>query len=141
MTIICWDKPQKIQSTAEHNKMYSSDSGIAGTFVPNMSAADMLKWKGTFKKPRLFPDSPYVELRKTFSRDDSYAQVFIIVAINGHNYNKVIPGDNKSTNVRISTNGVIAMTFEELNELQQAIIEAQDFLYNFLENNDKRDSQ
>ena len=43
--LLCFDKPKKVRSTEEHNKTYMSDSGIAGTYVPNMSEEDKNKWK------------------------------------------------------------------------------------------------
>ena len=43
---INWDKPKKARSTSAHNQMNSSDSGVAGTYVPNMSDEDRHSWKG-----------------------------------------------------------------------------------------------
>lgn len=48
MAILDFSKPEKIRSTADHNKRYTSDSGVDGTYVPNMSEADMHKWKAKY---------------------------------------------------------------------------------------------
>ena len=60
MGLLSFDKPKKIRSTEEHNKMFSSDSGISGTYVPNMSKEDQLKWKAKHIKG----DDERVEIRK-----------------------------------------------------------------------------
>ena len=44
-----------------HNSRNSSDSGIAGTYVPKMSAADRLKWRAKL----IGGQDPRVEIRKT----------------------------------------------------------------------------
>lgn len=62
MSILKFYVPTKIHSTEEHNKTYSSDSEIAGTYVPNMSEKDMYTWKGKHIKG----DNERVEIRKTF---------------------------------------------------------------------------
>ena len=47
MTLLKWDKPKKLSPTDEHNENYSSDSGVNGTYVPNMSDKDMQEWKAS----------------------------------------------------------------------------------------------
>ena len=122
MGILSWDTPKKKRSTEEHNAMHSSDSGVEGTYVPNMSEDDNLKWKA--KLINKGKANARVEIRKLFPA--KYAQVFIIVALDGWDLSsKGETKDNTSgLNVRISTNGAIAMTFKELNELNQAVEEA-----------------
>ena len=62
MGLLSFDKPKKVRSAEEHNKMFSSDSGIAGTYVPNMSKEDQLKWKAKHIKG----DDERIEIRKEF---------------------------------------------------------------------------
>lgn len=107
--MINWDKPKKIRSTEGHNKTYQSDSGVPGTFVPNMSTEDMYSWKG--KLVGTATNSPRVELRKSFSRNGHYAQMLVVIYIS-EDY------------VTISSNGKIAMTLNELSEFHQATDEA-----------------
>ena len=47
--------------TEQHNEYYASDSGIAGTYVPNMSPEDKLKWKAKHINGK----DHRVEIRKT----------------------------------------------------------------------------
>lgn len=119
---ISWDKPQKIRTSEEHGDIFSSDTGVHGTYVPNMSTEDMNKWKGTIKYKTT--DHPFIELRKTFNRDHCYAQMFVIVALNGYKYKNDLPETSKSTNVRISCNGPVAMDLNDWCELNENIQEA-----------------
>jgi hypothetical protein len=105
--MISWEKPNKLRPTEEHNNMFSSDSGIAGTYVPNMSREDMLKWKG---KKIIGGKNPRLEIRKTFPR--SGANVLIIVSL------------SNAPMFTISTNGKIQMSFEEMEEFKNVIDEA-----------------
>ena len=43
--ILSFKKPKKTLSTEEHNENYSSDCGIAGTYVSNMSKEDKQRFK------------------------------------------------------------------------------------------------
>lgn len=61
--LLCFDKPKKIRNTKEHNEMYSSDSGVAGTYVPNMSEEDKNKWKAKHIKG----EDERIEIRKTIN--------------------------------------------------------------------------
>ena len=105
--MINWDKPKKIHSTEEHNRTYSSDTEIPGTYVPNMSEEDQHSWKG--KHINKGKANERVELRKTFSGEGYYAQVLIVIVDNG---------------VKISSNGSIFMTHEETKETRDVINEA-----------------
>lgn len=46
--LLDFNKPKKVRSTASHNEMFSSDSGVAGTYVANMSEEDKNRWKGKY---------------------------------------------------------------------------------------------
>ena len=107
MSVLSWDRPKKLMPTAEHNFWHQSDTGIPGTYAPNMSEKDRLAWKGKLIRG----NDPRVEIRKTFSRNENYAQVLIIVRLgNG--------------GVVLSANGKVDMPWEEWDQLQAAVGEA-----------------
>jgi hypothetical protein len=119
---VMWEKPQKIMTTEEW-KSISADGAPAGVYTPNMSMKDMLKWKGTLKGKTT--KNPYVELRKTYTKTNNksypnnkttYAQVLIVVSYNN---------EMKDANIIMSMNGKTAMSFQELEELRHAVLEAQ----------------
>ena len=118
--ILDFDKPKKARSTEEHNEIYSADCPAAGIYVPNMSDADMLKWKAKV----IGGKDPRVEIRKsvrgvdpTLIREDNFsiynghcsAQVLIIVRPN-----KVI----------MSSNGRMVFDGKVWEELSKAVEEA-----------------
>jgi hypothetical protein len=119
--ILSFDKPKKVLPTKEHNKRYSSDSGVAGTYVPNMSTEDMLKWKAK----QIGGDDPRIEIRKTvkgidpafagrFNRGHCSAQMVLIV---------------RPKSVIFSSNGRAVLSNDTWLELQQAVKEAQLILF------------
>lgn len=81
MGILYWDKVKKALPTAEHNARNSSDCGVPGTFVPNMSEKDRYRWKATVIRGK----NPRVEIRKAVSGKSpvdgsgTYAQILIVV--------------------------------------------------------------
>lgn len=115
--MIDWSKPKKVRSTAAHNQMFSSDSGVPGTFVPNMSEEDKLKWKG--KHINKGKDNARVELRKSFSFDGEYANVLLVVEKGEHH-----------PYIKLSTNGKVAMSFSEWGELNLVVQEASTVVMN-----------
>lgn len=115
--LISFDKPTKIRSTEEHNSYFSSDTGIAGTYVPNMSDADMKKWKG--KHINKGKSNARIEIRKTI-----YNQILIVVTLGGHE----LSYKNEKYDIRISMNGPILLTFEQMEELNSVILEAKALL-------------
>jgi|SRR5271157_1083137 len=64
--VLDFDKPRKLRPTEEHNEEHQSDAYVDGTFVPNMSEKDMLKWKGK----KIGGSDPRVEIRKTVEGND-----------------------------------------------------------------------
>lgn len=79
--ILSWEKPKKARSTEAHNEAHQSDTGIPGTYVPNMSDADQEAWKAR----KIGGEHPRVEIRKT-ARGESlidgkptYAQILLVV--------------------------------------------------------------
>ena len=121
MSLINWDKPKKIRPTKEHNKMYSSDCDVDGTYVPNMSRGDEKKWKGILKTHK--DKTRQVELRKTFES----AQLLIIVG-DGYGYDYKYYKRDPKFDMHVSMNGPLQLTFDQFNEIYQVVREAQDKL-------------
>lgn len=124
--VLDFEKPKRARSTEKHNSTYSSDTGVAGTYVPNMSEKDMRKWKAK----KVGGDDPRVEVRKTVSGSDPMlakklagrgyafaghcsAQVLIIVRVKG---------------VVMSGNGRMVFDNKTWGELHAAVAEAQALL-------------
>lgn len=61
-TPLSWERPAPLLDAVEHAEKYQSDSGIPGTYVPNMSEADRVKWKAK----KIGGEDPRVEIRKGF---------------------------------------------------------------------------
>ena len=126
MKILNFDKPKKVHSTEKHNIMFMSDSGIDGTYVPNMSEEDKNKWKAK----HITGDDERIEIRKTI---DS-VQLLVVV------YKKAKKVDwNKGNcnrdeyykrhqNIHMSMNGKLDMTWDNWWDLQGAVIEASEIL-------------
>jgi len=123
-SLLSFEKPKKVKSTENHNETYQSDSGVAGTYVPNMSKADTLKWKAK----HIQGADERIEIRKTLEG----VQLLVVV------YKKENPveyshGDVKAwhkrhQNVRMSMNGKLDMTWENWWDLQEAVKEAFEIL-------------
>jgi len=81
MGILYWGKIKKARTTAEHNARNSSDCGVPGTFVPNMSDRDRYRWKAV----KIGGKVPRVEVRKTVAGKSpldgsgTFAQILILV--------------------------------------------------------------
>jgi len=122
--ILSFDKPKKVLTTEKHNERYSSDSGIAGTYVPNMSKDDMLKWKAKYIKG----DDERIEIRKTIEG----IQLLIVVYKKAHpvkwNYNKQDEWRKRHQDINISMNGKLDMTSDEYWDMLEAINEAIEIL-------------
>ena len=139
--ILNFTKPQKVRSTEEHNTLFSSDSGVAGTFVPNMSKEDRLGWKAK----HINGNDERIEIRKTLGCTNT--QVLIIVYkepynppfperpdtpylhpayhVNFAKYKEKIKEWNKRHgDIVISMNGKANITMEEYGEMKEAIAEA-----------------
>jgi hypothetical protein len=124
--VLSFDKPKKLRSTDEHAQMYSSDTNVDGTYAPNMSEKDKLKWKAK----HIGGDDPRIEIRKTVSGVDPTlakkyanrgytwagscsAQVLVIV---------------RKTGVVMSGNGRMVFDNKTWFELGQVVEEAQKLL-------------
>jgi hypothetical protein len=115
LMILDFAKPKKIRATKEHNQMYSSDSGVDGTYVPNMSPEAMEKWKAK----QIGGIDPRIEIHKSVSgrpAGNMYAisaQMLMIV---------------RAGSVVISSNGRLIFDTQMWEQLQQAVAEAQQLL-------------
>ncbi len=101
--ILSFDKPKKVKTTKQHNELYSSDCGCPGTFIPNMSEKDNLKWKAK----HIQGDNERIEIRKSIGG----TQLLIVVF-------------KKKNNIKISMNGALYLSFLHYKELQNAIRES-----------------
>lgn len=120
--ILNFNAPKKLRSAEEHNNTYQSDSGIAGTYVPNMSQEDMNSWKAKHIKG----SDERIEIRKSI-RD---TQLLIVVYKKAR---KTISNDwrdkkNDHNDVRISMNGKLDMTYDEYYDMYEGIREATEIL-------------
>jgi hypothetical protein len=107
--ILSFEKPPKSRSTEKHNENFQSDTGIPGTYVPNMSEA----WRRTFKAKHIKGDDPRIEIRKGL---DNGVQVLIIVREGG------------KEGLEMSANGKMKWKAEEWGALTTAIYEAVEHL-------------
>ena len=115
MGILCFDKPKKLRPFKDHADYYASDTNIAGTYVPNMSDEDRLKWKAK----HIQGADPRVEIRKTVCGMDagrswaSSAQLLVVV---------------RPETVTMSANSRMIFGLVEWGELLKAVKEARDLL-------------
>lgn len=124
--LLSFEKVSKVMTEAERIEKYTSDSHVPGTYVPNMSKADMRKWKGKHVKGK----DERVEIRKSVGG----VQMVVIVYkearkekdthYNGEEYEYFI-----HKNVHISANGKISLDKIEHEELNQVIAEANYILH------------
>ncbi len=118
--VLDFEKPKKVRTTEEHNEMFSSDSGVAGTYVPNMSKEDMNKWKAK----HITGEEERVEIRKTIEG----VQLVIIVYKKARpvkwNYKKQDEWNKRHQDVRMSMNGKLDLTWDDFWDMQEAVKEA-----------------
>ena len=119
-SVLDFEKPKKVRTTEEHNEMFSSDSGVAGTYVPNMSKEDMNKWKAK----HITGEEERVEIRKTIEG----VQLVIIVYKKARpvkwNYKKQDEWNKRHQDVRMSMNGKLDLTWDDFWDMQEAVKEA-----------------
>lgn len=118
MGVLNWDKPKKVWAT-EDWKEISADSAPPGVYVPNMSDADIQKWKA--KKVGHKVGRPQIEIRKD-------STVIVVSLGNGYKYKYYTPEYTKGINLHIATAGAIQWTFEEWEQCIQAVEEARQIL-------------
>lgn len=138
--LIMWNKPKKIRSTKEHNEMFSSDCGVPGTYVSNMSAEDERTWKGKIIKRG---EDFQIEVRKLHGGSN----VLFIIGNRGykhggiHYYKDTPPGfpTNFNPTIRFSTNGPLQGGLKVMVELDRVIEEARTALYDLCSGVKKRE--
>jgi len=119
MGTIMWDKPKKIMTEKIRRERFQSDSGIPGTYVPNMTNDDIKRWKG--KIVGKTTDSPQVEIRK-----DSF--VIIVSLGGGYKYKYYNRDGTKGINLHIGASGPIQLNFKEWDEMKKIVNEARQVL-------------
>ena len=122
--ILSWEKASKVLHPEEHAAKYASDTGVPGTYVPNMSEEDMKKYKAISCRGRC----PRIEVRVTIAGTQVLAKFksTLLVPDTANWYADVNSEIRKhgSKNVKISMNGPLDMTFEEWETFKQAMDEA-----------------
>jgi len=125
--ILSWDKPEQIMSP-EAWKGISADGAPPGVYVPNMSEVDCKKWKAKLIKGK----HPRVEIRKSThcsgkSLNPKFpwgggcsAEILIIVGLKGVKHRQTL----HDCNIKMSQNGASSFSFDEFQQLQQAVKEA-----------------
>lgn len=135
MKILDFNKPAKLRPTAEHNAMHTSDSGVAGTYVPNMSDEDAARWKAKYIKG----ENERIEIRKSFHM----AQIVIVVRkfaptpmpkLSALTAPMKVYNEQRTkwreaqNNIKISMNGSLWLSHTDWLEMRVAIEEAEEFL-------------
>lgn len=109
--VLSWDKPTPLHDPKEHAEMYQADSAPPGVYQPNMSLEDQMKWKA--KKTGYKAGRPQIEIRRN--------GLVIIVALKHHTYKYC---NRVPHQLHISMNGPMHWSFEELDQMCEAIREA-----------------
>ena len=121
--ILSFEKPEKLRPTEEHNEMFSSDSGIPGTYVSNMSEEDELKWKAKHIKG----SDERIEIRKTLECGTNIVIKVHKRCLTQDEYDTA-PYSKKHKDIVMSVNGKMDMTNTEYLQMLSAIYEAQEIL-------------
>lgn len=108
--ILNFETPPKSLPGEEHNERYQSDTGVPGTYVPNMSES----WRRTFKAKHIKGKDPRIEIRKGL---DNGVQVLIVVR-----------DGCKAMGLEMSANGKMKWKAAEWGALTTAIYEAVEHL-------------
>lgn len=109
MTILSWETPKRVRSHKKHVEMYQADVGIPGTYVPNMSEEDKLRWKAHL----VTGEDPRVEIRKAVKNRFSY----LLVAVVRYTH-------DLGLDVELSLNGKAHLNAVDWQDLNTAIREA-----------------
>lgn len=137
MGILMWDRPKPVMSR-EEREGYQADGAPPGTYMPNMSAEDVARWKAKLVGQKT--GFPQVEIRK-----DS---TVVILSLRGYKYkyydtrqtpekiaeakaNKYYPDPSAPdgwATVHIASAGPMTLSLQELDEFKQAIDEGLAYL-------------
>lgn len=138
MALLDFNPPAKVEIEA------GFDGGPDGGYAPQMSDADSRRWKA--KSSALASQMRVLNYVRAsvggMSGRGPASQVHVIVALDGWDYGKKFEKrgggtdpkrfydlfDTTGLNVRMSMNGPLLMTFDVINEINQIVQEAQDYL-------------
>lgn len=142
--LLNFDKPDKIRSKEEHNRKHSSDSGVDGTYVPNMSDEDNMRWKckhvtGKMERVEIRRLLGGVNLvifvwKESYKGSISYPSYKIGMTKEERRlYDKQYEDyeeDQKLVrpDVKMSMNGTMQISFEDWKEIDQIVNEARCYL-------------
>ena len=118
--LIMWDKPKKLVPSSDHNERYSSDTGIPGTYVSNMSNEDKKRWKGKIVNKKF--SFCHIEIRRHFKN----CNLLMLVCLKG--YNRGSDKNREFEGVKISVNGSMHLSPQDLIEFNEVIREAKNIL-------------
>ena len=120
--ILTFEKPKKIMDAKEREEKYSSDSGVPGTFVPNMTQADRERYKAKI----VAGDVPRIEIR--VSHDcEMLIKVKNTKFGRGKGWNSLEEKkgyEHGYDNIKMSMNGAANFTYDEWQIFKQAMDEA-----------------
>lgn len=125
MSIVKWNKDVTISTGTEKDQEL-----LMG--ILQLDVSDRDQWNGKLIEKDKKPS--FVELRKSFNiaMGDS-SSMLVIVANKGYSFKNRYSEDyhnTTQTNVRISSNGACSLSFDDMNELNLAILESQNVLEN-----------
>jgi hypothetical protein len=127
MSVLMWDKPERIMSTDEWRSI-SFDGGPAGGYVPNMSEADRRRYRAKLRYKNT--EHPQVEIRVSLHQ----CQMLIIVGLDGWKHGNREspapafdwrdPNDTRGFQIRMSMNASAWLTEQDWTNLRAAVDEA-----------------
>lgn len=115
MSVLRWDKPQKVLTTKEWQGI-TADGAPPGVYTPNMSREDVLTWRAKLiggKDPRVEIRTTVIQERRPTERYSHYAQILLVV---------------RKDSVRFSANGTACFEGRRWEEFLSAISEAKEAL-------------
>jgi hypothetical protein len=123
-----WDAPKKVRTPQQQQEHYSFEDGPVGGYDPNMSDADKERWKA--KITGVKRGIPQVEIRKTMG---GTMLTLIVCLEGGYTYKNYVPkttpgyrwdDGTERFNIHLAANGPLQMTFQDMQELHDAVEEA-----------------
>jgi hypothetical protein len=154
--ILTWDKPAKKMTAQEWREYYGFDGGPSGGYMPNMSDDDAAKWKAKLTGTKL--GFPQVEIRKSFrssqltcivnlgngynykqyrARSEKYygktpadfASQYYMSDITQEKIDERAARDSTAgIQIHLAMNRPAQLTFDDMAELNEAILEAKAYL-------------
>ena len=119
--ILDFNVPKKKRSTKDHNNTFQSDSGIAGTYVPNMDVLDQYK----FKAKHIKGENERIEIRVTRNGVQVLIKVFKYCLKTSGSWRL---RSNDHNHIQFSMNGKLDVSPAEWKEITEAIEEAKEIL-------------